>query len=143
MRKLAIALMLGATLAVAACGGGGSNSGGGGGSSGSGTSGGAATGAATISMATSSFSGTPTVTIKAGQTVTFDDPASGGGVHNLVTGTKGVFTAAPGAPDQFASATGVNFNPGDKKTITFATAGTYQITCTIHPSMQATVTVTQ
>ena len=140
MRKLAVALMLGAMLALAACGG--SNSGGSSSSGGS-SGGGASTGAATISMATSSFSGTPTVTIKAGQAVTFDDPSSGGGVHNLVTGTKGVFSAAPGAPDQFASAAGVNFNPGDKKTITFATAGTYQITCTIHPSMQASVTVTQ
>jgi plastocyanin len=30
---------------------------------------------------------------------------------------------------------------GDAKAITFPTAGTYKITCTLHPEMQATVTV--
>jgi plastocyanin len=69
---------------------------------------------ATIGLGSSSFTGTTNVTIKAGESVTFDD--SSGGTHHLV--------------------------PGDKKTVTFPTAGTYQITCTIHPSMQATITVT-
>src|SRR5262245_49559793 len=51
--------------------------------------------AATITMGGSAFSGTKDVTIKAGQSVLFSDP---GGVHNLVTGTHGQFTAAAGAP---------------------------------------------
>ena len=60
----------------------------------------------------------------------------------LVTGTNGQFTSATGAPSELSSATGLALQAGDKKTVTFATAGTYQITCTIHPSMQATITVT-
>jgi plastocyanin len=100
-------------------------------------------GSATISMAARSFSGNTSVTIKAGQAVTFDDPASGGGVHNLVTGQGGTFTAVSGAPSEFASANGQSFSPGDRKTVVFANPGTFPITCTIHASMQATITVTQ
>jgi plastocyanin len=58
----------------------------------------------------------------------------------LVTGTNGTFSAETGAPSDF-TAPGLAFSPGDSKTITFPTAGTYHITCTIHPSMQATITV--
>ena len=101
-----------------------------------------ASGAATISMAGFSFSGNTTVTIKAGQSVTFSDPASTGGTHDLVTGTQGQFSAAAGAPSEFASRNGILFSPGDSKTITFPNAGTFGITCTIHPRMQATITVT-
>jgi plastocyanin len=98
---------------------------------------GAGSGSATIA---SSFSGTTNVTIKAGESVTFDD--SSGGTHHLVTGTNGQFTAAAGAPSEFSASAGLDLAPGDKKMVTFPTAGTYQITCTIHPSMQDTVTVT-
>jgi plastocyanin len=115
-------------LGIAACGGASGDTNGGG------------NGAATISMSAASFSGNTSVTIKAGQTVTFDD--SSGGVHDLVTGTNGKFTAASGAPTEFSSSDGIDVQTGDIKTVTFATAGTYQITCTIHPSMQATITVT-
>jgi plastocyanin len=100
-----------------------------------------AAGAATIGMGGFTFSGN-SATVKAGQAVTFADPASGGGVHHLVTGHNGAFSAAAGAPSEFASAAGVSFSPGDSKSIVFPTAGTYAITCTIHPSMQATITVT-
>jgi plastocyanin len=100
----------------------------------------AGSGSATISLGPSSFTGTTNVTIKAGQSVTFDD--SSGGTHHLVTGTNGQFTAASGAPSEFSTSAGLDLAPGDKKTVTFPTAGTYQITCTIHPSMQATITVT-
>jgi plastocyanin len=93
---------------------------------------------ATIAMGTFSFTGLTSVSIKAGQSVLFKDP---GGTHNLVTGTQGTFAAEPGAPDGFSSASGITFSPGDSKTITFPTAGTYHITCTIHTSMQATITV--
>ena len=101
---------------------------------------GAGTGSATITLGGSSFTGNTSVTVKAGESVTFDD--SSGGTHMLVTGTNGQFAAAAGAPSELSSATGLALQAGDTKTITFATAGTYQITCTIHPSMQATVTVT-
>lgn len=83
-----------------------------------------------------------TLTIKAGQAVTFTDPASSGGTHDLVTGTHGQFTAASGAPTAFGTQDGTDFSPGMSKTITFPIAGTFKITCTIHPPMQAVITVT-
>jgi plastocyanin len=95
----------------------------------------------TITMGAFSFTGN-SATVKAGGTVTFNDPASSGGTHIIVTGTSGTFAAASGAPTEFATASGVSFSPGDSKAIKFPTAGTYTFTCTIHPSMHATVTVT-
>ncbi|MGZ3713989.1 MAG: cupredoxin domain-containing protein [Ktedonobacterales bacterium] len=95
-------------------------------------------GAATIAMATSTFSGTTNVTIKAGQAVTFTSD----GTHNLVIGMQGTFSAKNGVPSELNSSSGLSFSPGDSKTVTFPTAGTYPITCTIHPMMQATVVVT-
>ncbi|MBF6590361.1 MAG: hypothetical protein IVW57_07495 [Ktedonobacterales bacterium] len=126
MRRLLVACGFAALLALAACGGGGSSGGGGN----------------TIAMGGSSFDGNTTVTIAAGQSVVFSDPSGSGGTHILVTGSNGTFQAATGAPSEFSGATGVNFSPGDSKTIVFSTAGTYPITCKIHPSMQATITVT-
>jgi plastocyanin len=102
----------------------------------------AARSAATISLSVISFSGATNVTIKTGQAVLFDDPASSGGTHDLVIGHNGQFSAMSGAPSELNSATGMLISPGQRQIITFATAGTYPITCTIHPSMQATVTVT-
>jgi plastocyanin len=102
---------------------------------------GSATGAATISMGAFSFSHN-TATVKAGQAVKFDDPASGGGTHNLVTGHGGIFAAQTGAPSEFATSSGLSFSAGDSKSVVFPTAGTYTITCTIHASMLATITVT-
>jgi plastocyanin len=123
MRRFVVAAGLIALIAgaLAACGG--SSSGGG----------------STLSMGGSSFTGATSITITAGQAVTFDD--SSGGTHDLVTGTGGKFTAATGAPDEFSTADGLKLQVGDKKTVTFNNAGTYQITCTIHPSMQATIVV--
>jgi len=95
----------------------------------------------TITMGVASFVGSRTLAIKTGGAVTFDDPASSGGTHILVTGMNGTFTAEAGAPDGFAAASGIPFSPGDRKTIAFPTAGTFHITCTIHPTMQATITV--
>jgi plastocyanin len=93
-------------------------------------------------MGGGSFVGNTSISIAAGQAVTFDDPSSSGGTHHLVTGMNGQFSAEPGAPSEFATSAGIMFNPGDSKTVTFPTAGTYNITCTIHPPMQATITVT-
>ena len=97
---------------------------------------------ATVAMGSFSFTSGTSITIKAGQAVTFDDPSTGGGTHILVTGAQGQFSAQAGAPSEFSSANGIMFNPGDSKTITFPTAGTFTITCTIHNSMLATITVT-
>jgi plastocyanin len=129
MRRLSVSVgfVVLLALAIAAC-----NVGSGGGGSSSGGS--------TLSLGASSFTGATDITITAGQAVTFDD--SSGGTHDLVTGTNGQFTAATGAPNEFSTKDGLDLSAGDKKTITFANAGTYQITCTIHPSMQAKITVT-
>ena len=127
MRRLILIALLVAASFVAACGGGSSNPGG--------------TGGSTIAMGVGVFTGSTSVTVKAGDAVTFDDTS--GGPHELVIGTNGTFTAATGAPSQLNNATGDMFNGGDKQTIVFASAGTFQITCRLHPAMQATVTVTQ
>lgn len=103
------------------------------------TTGGSAS-AGVIGMGEFTFSHA-SATIKVGQSVTFMDPSDTGGVHNIVTGTNGQFTAEAGAPSAFATADGVNFAPGDSQTFTFTTAGTYTFTCTIHLSMRATVIV--
>jgi plastocyanin len=98
-------------------------------------------GAATIKMGSVNFT-VGSATVKAGQAVMFVDPSSGGGIHHLVTGHNGTFSAEAGAPSQFATADGVSFSPGDTTSIVFPTAGSYAITCTIHPLMEATITVT-
>jgi plastocyanin len=96
----------------------------------------------TLTMGASTFVGVTNTTIRADQAITLDDPASSGGIHNLVTGNDGLFAPAPGAPSALASSAGIDFQPGDKQIVTFAQPGTYHITCTIHPMMQATITVT-
>jgi plastocyanin len=112
MRKYFIAVGFIALLAgaLAACTGGASG-------------GGSSSGGATLSLSASSFTGATSITITTGQAVTFDD--SSGGTHNLVTGTDGKYTAATGAPDEFATSSGLNLSPGEKKTVTFKIAGTY------------------
>ena len=99
-----------------------------------------ASGAATIKMGSVNFT-VGNATVKAGQAVMFVDPSSGG-IHHLVTGHNGTFAAEAGAPSQFATADGVSFSPGDSMSIIFPTAGSYAITCTIHPLMEATIIVT-
>lgn len=129
MRQATLTVIAIAALMLAACGSGTSTT--------SSTTGGNA--AATITLGSGAFVGNTTITIKAGQAIKFDD--SSGGSHNLVTGTNGTFAQEAGAPSDFPSG-GLPFNGGDVKTITFPTAGTYKITCTFHPSMQANITVT-
>jgi plastocyanin len=103
------------TGALAACAGGPDY----GGSNGGGSSG----GGSTLSLSGSSFTGATSITITAGQAVTFDD--SSGGTHDLVTGTNGQFTAATGAPNEFSTSDSLSLSAGDKKTVTFKTAGMY------------------
>ena len=94
----------------------------------------------TITMGAADFSGNTTVTIKVGQAVHFNNPS--GSIHELVVGMNAVPIPQTGAPAILNVAAGDKFNPGQNQTITFSVAGTYAITCIVHPSMQATVKVT-
>ena len=129
-------VVLAAAMTLAACGGAASAGGTGGNAPAGGTAGGQ-----TLTVGASSFVGPTTFSIQAGQSITLVDPSASGGFHNIVTGTDGEFAAEAGAPAQIAGSAGVNIQPGSTVVLTFAHAGTYQITCTIHPPMQATVTV--
>jgi plastocyanin len=81
------------------------------------------------------------VSVKAGQSVHFVDPTTGG-THIICTGQGVKCLAAAGAPPELSSAQGMTFNPGDTHDIVFPTAGTYTVVCIIHPGMQVIVTVT-
>jgi len=82
----------------------------------------------------------PTYTAKVGEAVHFTDPASAA-THVLCIGVTGVCAAGASGPAELTSADGLTFEPGDTKDVTFAAAGTYRITCTIHPAMNMTLTV--
>lgn len=80
----------------------------------------------TVSMANTTF--TPsTLTIPAGTTVTFTDTAG----HTVTEGTDGVAVDNPI----------VDEDGGSDVEVTFPDAGTFNITCKIHPSMNMTITV--
>lgn len=84
----------------------------------------------TVTLKNFAFSPT-TLTVAAGTTVTFknEDPTE----HTVTNGKDG--KAAAGAKfDQ-------KLPTGQSVTVTFDTPGTYDVTCTIHSSMNMTVTV--
>jgi plastocyanin len=81
------------------------------------------------------------VTIKAGQSVHFVDPANGGNLHIICVGKDLMCVPQSDAPATLDMADGLTFNPGDTRDIVFPTAGTYQVICTIHPGMLVTVIV--
>ncbi len=81
-----------------------------------------------------------TATVHAGQMVKFiDDP--GAATHILVTGLNGEYAPSDSAPDQLNTANGMNINAGQEIDVKFPNAGTFQVTCKIHPAMELTVTV--
>ena len=93
-----------------------------------------------VSMTSGDFS-TTSMTIKAGQAVHFIDPAGVGGTHTICLGANGTCDAAAQGP-QALQRPGFTINPGDPaQDVTFDTAGTYKITCSIHPAMNLTVIV--
>jgi plastocyanin len=93
----------------------------------------------TVQMNPTNFVQT-TRTIQAGQTLLFDDSVSGGGVHIICLGNNMACDSSATGPAALMSP-GFNINPGATKSITFPTAGTYKITCTVHSNMNLTVTV--
>ena len=98
---------------------------GGGGDDGGGDDGGGDTGE-TVSMANTTF--TPsTLTIAAGTTVTFTDTSG----HTVTEGTDGTAVDDPIVDEE----------GGSDVSVTFDEAGTYNITCKIHSSMNMTITV--
>jgi plastocyanin len=131
MRRLALFGAVAVALVAAGCGGGGS-------SSSSTSSGGAGTGSAAPSMQPAAKPGQvgmknikfapDKTTVKVGEKVTWTNDDS---VDHNVTATKG------------ASFKSGNFGKGGTFTFTPKKAGTIQYTCTIHPGMNGTLTVSK
>jgi plastocyanin len=93
-----------------------------------------------VSMTSGDFS-TTSMTIQAGQAVHFTDPAGVGGTHTICLGANGTCDGAAQGPLVLQSP-GFTINPGDPaQDATFDTAGTYKITCSIHPAMNLTIIV--
>lgn len=128
-RTLRLMVLLGAlaALALAGCGGAASGGGGGGGSGNE------------VDFGPTNFVQT-SVTIQAGQAVHFVDSQSSGGTHNLCIGSNGQCDSSGKGPAALHNP-GMMLTPGDTKDVTFDTAGTFTVTCTIHPGMLLTVTV--
>jgi plastocyanin len=95
-----------------------------------------------IEMTSNSFD-PATRTVKQGGTLTFHNPGSGrGALHILVNGDQGAARREQGAAS-FGGAAGHRSERGDVWTTpVWSTPGTFHITCTIHPEMNLTVTVT-
>jgi plastocyanin len=132
-----LALML--TLALGACGKQAAGGGPGTGTGSTGGGGGGCTTSQTITLTVDNFASS-CYTVSANQAVTFDDPSSTGGVHIICTGAQAKCAAEPGAPTDL-SAPGFQIQPGQTHQVTFTTAGTYHIACTVHPAMDMTLTV--
>lgn len=96
--------------------------------------------AGTVGMEHETFAGPDTVTIPRGGSVTFFN--SSGWLHLIGPGDKGQFVSNPDVPylgdyGVFNSETGDTFVAGP-----WNAAGTYPITCQLHPRMNVTVVVT-
>jgi plastocyanin len=94
----------------------------------------------TVTMDATNFA-VHAITVKAGDTVHFVDPAGSGGTHVICLGKDESCNASATGPTALKGP-GFTINAGDpSKDIVFDTAGTYDITCTVHPNMNVTVTV--
>lgn len=135
MKKVALAiipLLLVLALAVIGCG---KTPGGTGGTSGP--------PANTVTMTSDNFTA-HTLTVKANDPITFDDPSNGGNIHVLCVGTGNGGTntcdKSGNAPSSLYGQ-GMTFNAGDTQKLTFTTAGSYHVICTLHPGMYIDITV--
>ena len=99
----------------------------------------------TIGMAASNFTA-HSLSVKVNQDVKLDNTVGGGGYHVLCFGSgdggegAGSCSQSGNGPSGFYGS-GMTFNNGETKTITFATAGTYHLICTVHPGMFIDITV--
>jgi len=84
---------------------------------------------ATVTIANTAFG--PDLTIVAGTTVTFVNEDTF--AHTASNGSDGTLASSALFDIQLAA--------GASGTYTFAEAGTYQVTCTLHPTMNMTITV--
>ena len=130
MRRLLSVTMvslLALTLALAVAGCGGASGGGSGGASNE------------VDLGAASFAQS-SVTLNSGQPLHLVDSQASGGTHNLCLGQNGNCDSTVSGPSELM-APGMPINTGDTKDITFSAAGTYHVTCTIHPNMNLPVTV--
>jgi len=116
--KALFGLIASLTLALAACGGGSATSDAADGGGGSGE---------TVSLSGQQFSPS-SLTIPVGTTVTFTNTST----HTVTEGTDGEPVADP-IIDESGGSEPIEF--------TFDEAGTFNITCTVHPDMNMTITV--
>jgi plastocyanin len=96
----------------------------------------------TVNMGLASFSPTA-ITIKKGSTITFASTVSTGTLHILAIGRSGQNETEKGAPDFGGNAAIRVDQNADWTSPPWNTAGTYHVTCTVHPgTMNLMVTVT-
>lgn len=143
MRQCILAILVASVLTLAACSGSGGETSGStrtspSGSSSSDSSPTAGSGV-TITLGQTAFVQS-SVTISAGQILHIVDPLESGGAHNLCFGDNGQCDQAAQGPSELL-APGLMFTPGASKDILFPHAGSYQVTCTIHPGMLLTIDV--
>ena len=92
-----------------------------------------------LDMGAASFTQT-SITLSTGQALHMVDSQDSGGTHMICVGQNGKCDSNSSGPSELADP-GMAFSPGTTKDVTFSTAGSYHLTCTIHPNMNVTITV--
>jgi plastocyanin len=80
------------------------------------------------------------LTITAGTNVDFMTEQSGA-THILCIGENGSCQSGAQGPAELTAQNGLTVDRGKTKQIKFTRPGTYKIACTVHPSMNMTITV--
>lgn len=78
--------------------------------------------------------------VPAGTTVKFID-AQAAAPHILCVGKNSTCDKHASGPSELTAGNSLRVDPGESKSVTFDTPGTYQIVCTLHPMMNLTITV--
>lgn len=91
-----------------------------------------------VDMGTNNFVQTSR-TITTGESIHFVDQQSGT-THILCIGKDGRCDTSAKGPQDLAGQ-GFTIQPGQSQDVRFDTAGTYAVTCTIHPNMNVMITV--